>query len=76
MKSWFAAKRYGYGSGLPIAWQGWVTLAAYIGGVLGGALLLHGAVRVVEIVLMTAAFVAICAVTTEGGWRWRWGPDR
>ena len=23
---WFAAKRYGYGSGLPIAWQGWAVI--------------------------------------------------
>ena len=25
---WFAPKRYGYGSGMPIAWQGWVLSAA------------------------------------------------
>ena len=25
---WFAPKRYGYGSGLPIAWQGWAVMAA------------------------------------------------
>jgi hypothetical protein len=31
---WFAAKRYGYGAGLPIAWQGWALLAAYMGAVL------------------------------------------
>ncbi len=29
-KPWFAAKRYGYGSGLPIAWQGWAVLTAYM----------------------------------------------
>ncbi len=23
---WFRSKRYGYGYGLPIAWQGWVVL--------------------------------------------------
>ena len=22
-KPWFAPKRFGYGAGLPIAWQGW-----------------------------------------------------
>ena len=26
---WFAPKRFGYGAGLPIAWQGWVVMAAY-----------------------------------------------
>src|SRR5436190_1565879 len=27
---WFAPKRYGYGSGIPISWQGWTVTAAYI----------------------------------------------
>src|SRR3546814_6692541 len=27
-RPWFRAKRHGYGAGLPIAWQGWVMLAA------------------------------------------------
>lgn len=26
---WFPAKRYGWGWGLPITWQGWVVLALY-----------------------------------------------
>jgi len=26
---WFPAKRYGWGWGLPCAWQGWLVLAAY-----------------------------------------------
>lgn len=36
-KAWFAPKRYGYGSGLPIAWQGWALLAGLIVLVLGTA---------------------------------------
>jgi hypothetical protein len=24
MADWFAQKRYGFGAGLPIAWQGWL----------------------------------------------------
>ena len=27
---WFAPKRYGYGSSLPIAWQGWAVLIGFI----------------------------------------------
>ena len=27
---WFAARRYGIGSGPPIAWQGWAVLGAYL----------------------------------------------
>jgi len=34
---WFAAKRYGWGWGLPTAWQGWVVLTAFIGLVAAGA---------------------------------------
>jgi hypothetical protein len=26
---WFPAKRYGWGWGLPVAWQGWVVLGLY-----------------------------------------------
>lgn len=33
---WFPAKRYGWGWGLPVAWQGWVVLLAY-GVLLGSA---------------------------------------
>ena len=27
---WFAPKRYGYGSGLPISWQGWVLTLGFV----------------------------------------------
>lgn len=29
-RPWFAAKRFGVGAGLPIAWQGWMLLVAHI----------------------------------------------
>jgi hypothetical protein len=35
-KYWFAAKRYGWGWGIPSSWQGWLVLAAF------GALLVVG----------------------------------
>ena len=35
MAEWFAPKRYGYGSGAPIAWQGWLVLGAYLAVVVG-----------------------------------------
>jgi hypothetical protein len=37
---WFRAKRYGLGWGLPLAWQGWVFLLAWIVTVLVGHRLL------------------------------------
>ena len=74
---WFAPKRYGYGAGLPISWQGWAVLT--------GFLLFAFAVSVefrskpvVTIALMVpavATFLVIVAKTTRGGWRWRWGED-
>jgi hypothetical protein len=27
---WFAPKRYGYGAGLPISWQGWALTIAFL----------------------------------------------
>jgi hypothetical protein len=72
-KPWFAAKRYGYGASLPIAWQGWVAMAAVIGAVLASAALLAGPARAIVPVVAVLAFSGLCAVKTEGGWRWRWG---
>jgi hypothetical protein len=74
---WFAPKRYGYGSGPPISWQGWVMTLAYVAII--GAII----VRLRENVLVSAAifipltiaFCVVCARTTRGGWRWRWGDD-
>ena len=75
---WFAAKRYGYGSGLPIAWQGWLVLAGYVAIVLGFALTLrrNEPIQFVAAVIpLTVVFAVICARTTRGGWRWRWGEE-
>ena len=29
-KPWFKAKKYGYGCGLPVTWQGWLVFIIYI----------------------------------------------
>ena len=72
---WFDAKRYGYGAGLPIAWQGWVVLLGYIAVIGLAALLLEAKpVAVIAIVVpATMILLLITARTTRGGWRWRWG---
>jgi len=75
---WFAPKRYGYGSGVPISWQGWavtlafVAMAALVSVKFGDRpMLLFGALVPLTVILMV-----VCAKTTRGGWRWRWGdPD-
>jgi hypothetical protein len=72
---WFAPKRYGYGAGLPIAWQGWAVLAAYMAIVGLAAWLLEPSPAAVLSVIVpaTAILLLITARTTRGGWRWRWG---
>jgi hypothetical protein len=74
-KAWFAPKRYGYGSGLPIAWQGWAALFLYIATLAAaGVLIRYSWIAYAGIVAVaTAAFVLVCAQKTRGGWRWRWG---
>ena len=72
---WFAPKRYGYGAGLPISWQGWALLLAYLL-LLGAAgfLLRHNSLGYPSAAaIVTATFIAIVSRTTKGGWRWRWG---
>ena len=79
-KAWFAPKRYGYGTGLPISWQGWLVFVLYLV-IMGVAplviVLLPNPFVIVPsmlavIVIATAAFFWVCAKKTEGGWCWRW----
>lgn len=74
---WFAPKRYGYGAGLPIRWQGWaLTIACVLAALLVGQLLKEGPLVMYAILaLVISTFVVIAARTTRGGWRWRWGGD-
>jgi len=75
MPDWFAAKRYGCGGGLPIAWQGWALILIYMAIVFGSSLFVERAPWAAGSVIFTATaiFLVICAKTTRGGWRWRWG---
>ena len=75
---WFPAKRYGWGWGLPCAWQGWAVLAGFtILLTISGMLLLpgghYGLWIASEIVLITA-LIFICLAKGEKP-RWRWGKD-
>jgi hypothetical protein len=72
---WFAPKRFGYGSGLPIAWQGWAITIVFMAVAVATALLYSGRPIVVFAILvpLTAMLLVITAKTTRGGWRWRWG---
>ena len=72
---WFAPKRYGYGSGVPISWQGWALSLGFVAVTI--LLSLRLANRPFQLIAALApflfVFIIICARTTRGGWRWRWG---
>jgi hypothetical protein len=72
---WFAPRRYGYGAGLPVAWQGWAVLAGFLAIVVATGLLLEGKPALQATILFPALAVLtiVTAKTTRGGWRWRWG---
>ena len=74
-KPWFRQKSFGYGAGLPIAWQGWALLAFHVALILGLALLLqHKPIAMAAAILVAAILpLPLYAARTEGGWRWRWG---
>ncbi len=74
---WFAPRRYGYGTGLPISWQGWALTLGFVAAVLGVSLKFatNPLVMIAIMVPLVTTFLVICAKTTRGGWRWRWGEE-
>ncbi len=72
---WFAAKRFGLGAGFPIAWQGWALIGAFIAlFVLAYWLFGLEDPRGLAIIIPAAiGLLIISAMTTKGGWHWRWG---
>jgi hypothetical protein len=82
-KAWFSPKTYGYGSGLPCSWEGWLVLAAYMIAVplthfLAFRLLPLSIAMMSWLALtaaLTAALILIARARTEGGWRWRNGNE-
>lgn len=74
-RPWFRAKSYGYGAGLPIAWQGWFLLTVHVALIVGISALLRDRplAMVICVVLAALAPLPIYAARTDGGWRWRWG---
>lgn len=72
---WFGAKRYGWGWGLPIAWQGWVVFALWFAAVLLPLRYLlprNFTVHLTFVVLMVTLLLVICYIKGEPP-RWRWG---
>ena len=75
---WFPAKRYGWGWGPPIAWQGWVVLMIFFGLVLVGAFVLlpwrGNLVFVAYTAFLCLLLVAVCWAKGERP-RWRGGDE-
>ncbi|MES2466387.1 MAG: hypothetical protein V4675_03710 [Verrucomicrobiota bacterium] len=74
-KAWFLTKRYGYGWGLPVRWQGWALLIAYTLTLTLGAIFLAGGnppLFLAFTLAFSAALVAVCLWKGESP-RWRWG---
>lgn len=76
---WFPAKRYGWGWGLPITWQGWLVLVGYAG--LALALFRWVSPReypwlfVAGMAVLSLALCVVCWWTGEPP-RWRWGDEK
>ena len=73
---WFPAKRYGWGWGLPVCWQGWVVLAIYAVLLAAGIVGLHPERSSTGFVWYVAGLsvllVLMCWWRGEPP-RWRWG---
>ncbi|MBV8820792.1 MAG: hypothetical protein JO022_20695 [Acidobacteriaceae bacterium] len=78
VRYWFPAKRYGWGWGLPITWEGWAVFAAFIGLVIAGAIIVppgrSTAGFIAYVLVLVALFASVCWWKGEPP-RWRWGGD-
>ena len=74
---WFAPKRYGLGTGWPIAWQGWLLLGGFLALSIAVTMIFHDRTTVAAAIIVPASilFLIVSARTTRGGWRWRRGQD-
>jgi drug/metabolite transporter (DMT)-like permease len=74
---WFGAKRYGYGWGVPVRWQGWGVLAGYFALLFSGILYLKPQrnlpALLAYLVLLTVVLVTVVVAKGERPVRWRWG---
>jgi len=73
---WFLMKRFGWGWGPPVTWEGWVVAVQYVAlmAAAGWAFPPSDALPMftVSVTALTAALIAICFWKGEPP-RWRWG---
>ena len=74
---WFPVKRYGWGWGLPVRWQGWVVFALYLGLLYGGIQYFRPqrnmAGLLAYLAILTIALIPIIVAKGERPAGWRWG---
>ena len=72
-KYWFQAKRYGWGWGLPLTWQGWIVFIIYISLIIISSIFLpKQKLYILLISIFTIIFIIICWIKGEPPY-WRWG---
>ena len=75
---WFPAKRYGWGWGPPVTWEGWIVVATFFALVIAGIFLVPPQQSmpafVGYVIALTVVLTAICWLKGEPP-RWRWGND-
>ena len=73
---WFPAKRYGWGWGLPITWQGWFVMAIFFALLVAGLFLFPPLSAVVGflvyVAVLSGLLIGVCWLKGEPP-RWRWG---
>jgi len=73
---WFRAKRYGWGWGLPLNWQGWAVLVVFVLLLAVGGVFVSPDGNPVAYALyasgLSAALVGVCYWKGEPP-KWRWG---
>lgn len=76
---WFAAKRYGWGWGLPTVWQGWVVFAAFVLLLAAGPFLFpprrEPAAFLTYVAVVCMVLFGVCYLKGEP-LRWRWGQHK
>jgi len=76
LKYWFPAKRYGWGWGFPLRWQGWLVMIAFVALLAAGVGFFPPATKpgayFLFVIILITILTGICWLTGEPP-RWRWG---
>lgn len=71
---WFPAKQFGWGWGIPTAWQGWVVLGLFIAGMIALPRIVPEDRYMIGVAVLVGLVLVVCFIKGEPP-RWRWGHD-